>query len=695
MKLEPHAGIRIARADLGGRLLVAILFATFFAILPARESAAAGSEPDAAAPLSPRNANYDIDARLDTRKQLITGTMTLRWRNITSHPTSELRFHLYENAWLNNESSKMHSWTARADRREMHTAKDWSYIKVNSLQLTSPGGGVPADLLAHAEFIQPDDGNPFDRTVLRVPLPSAVEPGGSITVKVAFETQVASPKMMVTFGALDDYYFLGRWFPQIGVLQEDGAWNCHQYVAAEYFSDFGVYDVKLNLPTGWVVGATGEEIESRDNGDGSTLHHFHQADVHAFAWVTSPHFTVHEKLFSQPGLPPVKMRLLLNEDNAGRSARFFAATEATLKEYGQDFGPYPYGHLTIVNTPSRSETNGVEYPTLFTTGGTWLAGDRTLSIEMPLLHEAGHQFWYGIVANNETEDAWLDEGINSYSAALTERRAYPPPLYTKYYFDDYLPVTFQGIEREHRYASAAGMNAPYSQMQLDPLSAVSFKEQESAYWANGYLKPPPMLLTLERYLGWDTFQKVMSTYFTRWKFKHPKPRDFLDVVNEVSGQDLDWFWDQIYYDDALFDYGVGAVESNAVPPIQGYAEPGGAGFFDQAEGAKNAAPQFRTVVGVHRWGNGVFPVDVQVDFEGGESVTEHWDGKARYREYVYVKPSRVAKVIVDPRHVLALDVNPVNNSWLQTPRSDEAARKWTSKWMFWMQNLLESFAFFV
>ena len=116
-----------------------------------------------------------------------------------------------------------------------------------------------------------------------------------------------------------------------------------------------------------------------------------------------------------------------------------------LKYYGEWFGPYPYGHITIIDPAYQSGAGGMEYPTLFTAGTRWLAPARVTTPEGVTVHEAGHQFWYGMVANNEFEDAWMDEGFNTYSTARAIAQVYDPNYLALRYFGGFVPWVFKDI----------------------------------------------------------------------------------------------------------------------------------------------------------------------------------------------------------------------------------------------------------
>src|SRR5688572_14909082 len=397
-------------------------------------AASAGAQP-----LSPRNASYTIDVTLDPRARRLTARETLTWTNITPAATSELQFHLYYNAWRNDDSTwmrehKLTSWWGSAGARR---DDDYAAIDISSLKLTG-GALAPADLTAQMRFIAPDDVNEDDRTVMAVTLPAPVGPGQTITLDIAFTAKI--PRPFARTGAIRNYFFIAQWFPKIGVLDSAGQWNCHQFhVGTEFFSDFGVYDVRMTVPRGWLLAATGRERQRTDNADGTTTHRYVQEDVHDFAWTTSPDFVEARERFEHPGLPPVDMRLLLQPEHRSQASRHFESVRATLRHYGEWFGAYPYGHLTIVDPAWQSESDGMEYPTLFTVGTWWWMPRKDTSVEDAIVHETGHQWWYGMVATNEFEDAWMDEGINQYANARVMAEAFPDGREVPRFFGGFVP----------------------------------------------------------------------------------------------------------------------------------------------------------------------------------------------------------------------------------------------------------------
>jgi hypothetical protein len=627
---------------------------------PAPQRTPVGVETAAEPARSPGNASYRITARLDPATRTITGEEVITWRNIASTAAPSLQFHLYYNAWRNDDSTWMRGRllagnTALAGRPDA----DRGSIDITAMRVTR--GGTQTDLLAGLRFIAPDDGNAQDRTVVEAPLATPVAPGETIEIAVAWTSRV--PRTYARTGAVGDFYFIAQWFPKIGVF-EDAGWNVHQFHSAtEFFADFGLYDVSLEVPSGWTVGATGREVERAEAGD-RTIHRYQQADVHDFAWTTSPDYVERRARFEHPALPAVEMRLLLQPEHASQAERHFEATRAALRYYGEWYGPYPYGHITIVDPAWQSGAGGMEYPTLFTAGTRWLQPERAVQPESVTIHEAGHQFLYGIVATNEVEHAWMDEGLNTYTQARIMDESFSPQYYAKRYFGGFVPRGFRDLpltrevdgNRMPAYRPVARNDAQATPTwQYWPGSASAISYNKTALWMH----------TLERMLGWETTQRILSTYFERHAFTHPKPDDFFAVANEVSGQDLTWFFDEVHRGAKLFDYSVDLVRRGE-----------------------------RTTVVARRLGDGVFPVTVLLRLEDGSEQRWAWDGRDPWRAFEHAGAAPVSAE-VDPDRILVLDVYRTNNSVTLEPAAPRAATKWSLAWLIWLQDHLLTYGFFV
>jgi hypothetical protein len=635
---------------------------------------------------SPRNANYSIDVRLDAERRALTGREVLTWRNISSVSTAELQFHLYYNAWKNTQSTWMQeSRLGRGSALDGRPAEDWGWIDVTAVRLLGAGDAPPIDLTDQVHPITPDDGNPDDETVLAVPLPQRVQPGETVNLEIEWTSRV--PRTFARTGAIGNYFFLAQWFPKVGVL-EDSGWNTHQFhTATEFFSDYGVYDVRLTVPVGWVVGATGVEMDVRDNGDGTATHQYYQEDVHDFAWTTSPDVLDLWDTFAHPNLPNVQIRLLLQPEHEEQATRYFEATRLTLESYGEWFGAYPYDHLTIVDPAWQSGSGGMEYPTLFTGGARWLAPHEISQPESVTIHEAGHQFWYGVVGNNEVEHAWLDEGLNTFATARVLDESFSHYRSIRL-FGGFVPWVIRDVPWS-RVVDGDRVTGYRRDARQDQQSTPTFRYWPGTAVSISYDKTALWLHTLERYLGWTSLRRGMSAFYDRWRFAHPTPNDFFDAISTASGEDLDWFFDQVHGGANVYDYGIAQLTSRPV---------GGRGFFggnSPTFSESSETGSFETTVVVRRHGDATFPVEVVTEFRDGTEERAVWDGTGRWTAFRYETESRALRAFVDPDHVLLLDTHVTNNSRTLEPMADRAATKWSLTWLVWLQDVLLTYGFFI
>ncbi len=644
---------------------------------------------------SPRNANYAIEARLDPQAHTLDGTLVLEWTNRTQRAVSTFPFHLYWNAFRNNLST-----AARGERRRQPSSaynddeaqRRLGFVHVRAVTWLEDN----ADLTPTLRYVQPDDGNADDRTVMEVRAPRQVKPGESVRLRVSWTSRIPYGDVGRA-GWVHDYNFIVQWFPKLGVLQDDG-WNCHQFHAnTEFFSDYGVYDVRLTLPRDFVVGATGrQEGDVLLNPDGTATHRYVQEDVHDFAWTASRRFLEHKARFDDPGYPPVDLRLLLQPEHAQQAERYLEATRIALRSYGAWSAPYPYKQITIVDPAWNSTSGGMEYPTLFTGGSSVFSPPETQSPEGVTIHEAGHQFWYGLVGSNEFEEAWLDEGLNSYHTSKAAFFALGPKAWSKRYFGfsagkrtrSGLPLVARAIELGRGHEDLGDLREAG---RTDVMARRGFDYRTAdAYTLNSYGKPELVLQTLEGLLGDETMTRVMRTYARRYRFAHPQTADFIAVVDEVTGQDWRWFFDETFFSSGLLDH---AVEVKITPArvAQGFVDGHGAAAPVAAPQPTAGDPQtWQSEVTLLRLGEVRLPVELLVEFDDGSARREIWDGRERWTRFRYVGNARVKRALADPERRLALDVDPSNNAWV-TERGDahRAAAKWSARFLFFLQNLME------
>ena len=635
-------------------------------VLGACVAAPAAAQSAAGPARSLRNANYTIDVRLDPERHVLDATERIVWRNVTTAATSELRFHLYWNAWLNEKST----WLRERALTSPVSPPGTSGGAIDITSLTVTAAGRTADLTSSITYIAPDDDNVDDRTVMKIALPAPVAPGESIEVDVAWTGAV--PRPYARTGYVGDWYFIAQWFPKLGVLEAEG-WNCHQFhLSTEFFSDYGVYDVRMTVPRGWMLGATGLEQDRRDNGDGTTTHRYVQEDVHDFAWTTSPEFREHRRRFEESGLPAVDMRLLLLPEHEAQADRHFAAAASGLRRFGQWFGAYPYGHLTIVDPAYRSEAEGMEYPTLITAGTRWLI-PRDITYNTPeevVVHEAGHQFWYGLVGTNEFEHAWMDEGITTWATARAMAEDFPTAFHEARYFGGFVPWVFRDLplRRETFWNRLAGYRRD---AESDPLSRPAYRFYPPTGRSMTYNKTALWLNTLEREIGWPSLQRGLASLFRAGTLGHPAPQDFVRAIEDAAGRDLTPFFNEVIDSSNTFDYGIDQFSSRR----------------------ESDSRDYRTTVVVRRYGEAGFPIEVVTRFADGEEVREQWDGRDRWREFIYVRQARAVSTEADPRRTLLLDIDRTNNSRALSPATAAAATKWSLKWMVWLQDALLTWGF--
>jgi len=587
------------------------------------------SPPVVHAALTTPVASYTIAVTLDTEAKTLAAHEVVTYVNTTADPIPDLVFHLYLNAFRDRNSIFLQEGGA-THRGQGWDPKHPGWIQVTDIRLSD---GTPLAL----EEIE-------DGTLARADLPAPVAPGETVEVELDFRAQL--PRVFARTGYAGDFFMVGQWFPKLGVWQ-DGAWNAYPFHAnSEFYADFGTYDVTITLPVGYVTGGTGLPVSTVDNGDGTQTVHYHAEDVIDFAWTASPRFR--EATRQVDGVEILYLYLPEHEWTVGR---VLDAAEAAVSHYSRWYGSYPYARLTVVDVPDDGQgAGGMEYPTLVTAGAMDMLGlgpgparsrmDR--SLELVVTHELGHQWWQSMVGFNEAEEPWLDEGFTDYSAVRVMEAVYGAD--TSFLDAGNLQMGYFDMRRMEYLADPRV-----------PMYGRAWDFGEMEYGVAAYSKPVLSLRTLERTLGTETWLEVMSTFFHRYRFGHPTTEDFRTVAEEVSGQDLSWFFDGLVYGDGVLNYTVTGVDEHAVT--------------------------------VARQGDLVVPTEVLVTFADGSTLLEPWGGEEAEVTFTYDGRPPVRSAEVDPQRKVVIDLRWADNG---LSRRLEVA-PWlalVTRLLYYLQNML-------
>ncbi|MGH1364225.1 MAG: M1 family metallopeptidase [Calditrichia bacterium] len=649
-------------------------------------------------PLSPRIANYDIRVDLDVETHSLRGRQLIHWKNASDEPVSEMRFHLYMNGFRNNRSTFMLESGGVHRNSKMGEEDGWGFSEIKqivmlpkestadakrylNIQRKEEPRRVPGiDITAGMEFMQPDTPDEYDKSYFRLPLPEAVEPGETVTLFVDFTALLPEPAVART-GAMKDYVFAGQWFPKVAKFTDEG-WNSHQFhLNSEFFADYGVYNVWITLPDDRIVGSTGLEVEVNQNDDGTATHYYHAEDVHDFAWTASSDYVEFRGREQD-----VDIRALVQKDHVAQGPRHVEAAKVAVRYFQDWYGDYPFPNLTVIDPRRGAEaTGGMEYPTLITAGTSYGLMEGFRSLEHVIIHEFGHNFWYHLLASNEFEEAWLDEGINTFTEIEVMNAEYGPT-------GDMLDVFGIKLNTEdmHRMIYRIFPDA-------DPVVQNAWEYYSNAsYGISSYSRSGTLLSTLRNIVGKETMRKIINTYVTRWRFKHPTTQDFMDIANEVSGKNLDSFFQQALFSEKTVDYSISYVRTKK------YKAPKGFDFDESLSDIDSTLDSLETPfepdsltkklhfseVRVRRLGDFTHPVEVEVTFSDGETLREQWDGKSRWKKFKYLKEAKLVEAAVDPDHVLTLDTNYANNSKMVSPPK-LGLNKTSARFLFWMQFILD------
>ncbi len=534
-------------ARLGTRALA--LGTAVWALLLISLPRVSGAEHTPGVPGWQQRVHYRLDARYDPRRFEIAGVETLTYWNNAPDTLREIYFHLYFNGYRPGSN------LARNDARN----GDWTVANLNASRWG--GGWIDRAALLGGDSLRIH----VDDTIARVPLPRALAPGESLAVCLAFRSIV--PDVPTRVGRSGRGVFVAQWYPKVCVYDRFG-WHREQHLDNEFYGDFGAFDVRLTLPGSFVVAHTGslanpEEVlpdsilgRLRAPGDSTVTVWdlsrssvptdsiarkaaeaprtwvMHADSVHEFAWAADEKWIWRRARSNGTEVDVYQHAADLPRWNGipGEASRMLTALAAR-------FGPYPYPRFSVVVEPIGA--GGVENPNI-----VWISpryherGSRRL--EAVVAHEMAHNWFYGMIGNNETAQAFLDEGFTSYATtvvmetlygrwgnmALTgKRRWWTPPS------DD----SRTQARRRYLEFQARGIEEPID------THADRFKNP-AVYYTSSYEKTETGLWALREMVGGDRFDAALREYFATWRFHHPYAEDFYATFERAAGGSYGWFF---------------------------------------------------------------------------------------------------------------------------------------------------------
>ncbi|MGL4596009.1 MAG: M1 family metallopeptidase, partial [Bacteroidia bacterium] len=516
---------------------------------------------------------YTINVSLDDEKHELNADEKLVYKNNSPDVLPFIWMHVWPNAYKNQETALCKQLTENGESGlHFASAEDRGFID----QLDFKVDGQAVKIEAHPQHID------IVKLVLNTPL----QPGGQITITTPFHVKIPSGKFS-RLGHIDQQYQITQWYPKPAVYDRNG-WNEMPYLdQGEFYSEFGIYAVFITLPKNYVLGATGDiqnnpeelkwlnqkveatkEKKSFDEKENSfpasdaekkTIH-YHQEKVHDFAWFCDKRYHV---LKGDVELPNTKRHvttwLMFTNQYAKLWKEAIPYINDALYYYSKWNGDYAYNHCTAVDG-ALSAGGGMEYPNITVIGGV----SGPFSLEMVIMHEVGHNWFYGMLGSNERVHGWMDEGINSFNELRYTETKYPNKALAGGKEGASAIAKKFDLGRYKQKAQYYQLYSYCSHQNKDQACETHSAEFTTMNYASVmYMNTAVVFDYLRAYLGDELFDKAMMTYFDRWSFKHPMPDDLRKVLEEVSGKQLGWFFDDMIGSTKRLDYKIAGAKNNS------------------------------------------------------------------------------------------------------------------------------------
>ncbi|MFB6232444.1 MAG: M1 family aminopeptidase [Salinibacter sp.] len=594
-------------------------------------------------------ADYQIDVRLDTVRNRLSGTQTITYTNNSPQALDRLWVQLEQNYF------RPDSRGAKANPGERFSGFfEGAGYTLSSVRIRRNGEAVAPDTLV--------DGTRM-KVALREPLAAN---GGTLQLELKWSFQIpkdGADRHGITDVQQGTIYQLAQWYPRMYVYDDVHGWNPMPFLGqGEFYLEYGTFNVNITVPRNMIVAATGRlqnpgkvltetqrerlqkarksretvmivdstevgDPSTRPDGSGPLTWRYKAENVRDFAWAASSAF-IWDAARAEAGGETVLAQSYYPREGLGTEQKpgWENSTEFVQHsvEFYSDFvAPYPYPNAINV----AGGVLGMEYPQIVFCDMT----RRGQSLFGVTDHELGHTWFPMVVGSDERRWAWMDEGLNQFMNQYSE---------LDYYGEGTPTGALSGLSG----ITVRGMGKP------DAQPIMTYADRVSSYGRTAYLKPANGLMLLrEHVLGPRRFDAALKAYFDRWAYKHPKPADFFRTIEDVTGEDLDWFWRSWFYETDVADPAVASV--------------------DTASTARDTA-----AVTIEQNGELMLPVPVRLTFEDGTTQRRHVPEEAFYTQdasTLRVTEGPLRRVTVDPSGILP-DTSRANNAWNRTGEGEVA-----------------------
>lgn len=525
-------------------------------------------------PYFQQRVDYVIRATLNDRENTLSAFGEIRYLNNSDQPLDFIYFHIWPNAYRDNSTAlaRQMLWQGKTS---LYFSKPEERGYIDSLDFQVNGQPVKWEF---------DTQNP---DICKVLLNEPLRAGDSLLITTPFFLKIPDAKFS-RLGHTGQAYYMTQWYPKPAVFDNTG-WHPMPYLdQGEFFSEFGSFDVSITLPDNYVLCATGDRVDARDEeeflqrkaeetsqriaGAGETpaagsqefppssllwkTVRFKQSQVHDFAWFADKRFLVRKGEVELPHskrLVDTWVYFTPGNIKYWKDALSYV-NDATLF-YSYHIGDYPYNHVTAVDG-SIMAGGGMEYPNITVIGEASSAMD----LDMVITHEVGHNWFYGILGSNERDHPFLDEGLNSFYELRYMRQKYPSQNLTAMIgLDSSLRVLGLNKMPYWKYHELPFYSATRKRKD-QPLFLGSEAFTESNYGAMVYSKSALIFDYLLDYMGEHMIDSAMKTYYARYRFTHPTPGDLFKILNTFAGDELRHFQQALVYSPAKIDYKISALK---------------------------------------------------------------------------------------------------------------------------------------